>query len=95
MTMVKMGSSQGPKALNAIKRQNLGQIGTDRPTKRLKALLEEDDTSDEEKSVSGNAGGEPAGNDASESGGNGFKVNQEFARRFEHNKKREELHRRE
>lgn len=27
-------------------------------------------------------------------GGSGFKVNEEYARRFEHNKKREEKHRR-
>ena len=95
MIMAKMGSDRGPKVHNDIKRKSLEQVESERPTKRLKALLEEDDTSDEEDSVSGNDRGVLALNDDSGSGGHGFRVNHEFARRFEHNKKREELQRRE
>lgn len=93
--MAKTGSKRDPKVLNEIKRKELEQVESERPTKRLKALLEEDDTSDEEDSVSGSDSGVLLRNDDSESGGHGFKVNHEFARRFEHNKKREELQKRE
>ncbi len=95
MIIAKMGSSRGLKVLNDIKRKTLEQVESERPTKRLKALLEEDDTSDEEDSVSDSDGGVLARNDDSGSSGHGFKVNHEFARRFEHNKKREELQKRE
>ena len=49
---------------------------TDRPAKRAKLLSDTESFSDEEEPVSGVDGG--------------LKVNQEYARRFEHNKKREE-----
>ena len=45
-----------------------------------KNLLEDSDSEDDFKSAVGTPGGE-------------FKVNESYARRFEHNKKREELHR--
>ena len=93
--MAKTGSKKSPKILNKIKRKDLKQVESERPTKRLKALLEEDDTSDGEDSVSSSDRGVLARNDNSEPGGHGFKVNHEFARRFEHNKKREELQKRE
>ncbi len=95
MIIAKMGSKRGLKVLNDIKRKSLEQVESERPTKRLKALLEEDDTSDGEDSVSGSDGGVLARNDDSGFGGHGLKVNHEFARRFEHNKKREELQKRE
>ena len=59
--------------------------------KRIKALLEDDDLEDgsasgENGKVSVTGGEQPAERD-------GFNINEEFARRFEHNKRREELHR--
>ena len=92
--MAKTGLNRSPKVVNDIKRQNF-RDGSERPRKRLKALLEEDDTSGEEKDVSDNATGVPVRNEESEPDGHGFRVNHEFAKRFEHNKKREEFHKRE
>lgn len=93
--MATMGSSGGLKFPKDIKRQDLEQIESERPIKRLKTLLEENDASDEEdSSVSRDEIGMHGPNDESEIGSHGFKVNHEFARRFEHNKQREELHKR-
>lgn len=92
--MAEMSSKRGSKVLDDFEREDLEQVESERPTKRLKTLLVEDDFSDEEDSVSGNKRGVPAWNDESDTGGQGLKVNHEFARRFEHNKKREELHKR-
>jgi protein KRI1 len=50
-----------------------------RPAKRAKLIQDESESSDES---SDNDGGVPI-----------LKVNEEYARRFEHNKKREEMHR--
>lgn len=59
----------------------------ERPRKRVKLLLEDDSSSGSDSSdVSGGV----ALNDHPN-----FKVNEEYARRFEHNQKRAELHRRE
>ncbi|CAF9903807.1 MAG: KRRI-Interacting protein 1 [Alectoria fallacina] len=90
--MAKTCSNRGPKILSGVKRQDLEQAESERPTKRLKGLLEQDDTPNEEDSVSSNDMGVFVRTDESETDGHGFKVNHEFARRFEHNKKREELH---
>lgn len=65
-----------------------------RPQKKAKALLEEDDISMEDDSSASNAGGISLREKDYKANGTGFRVNEEFARRFEHNKKREELHRR-
>ena len=92
--MAKIGLSRGPKALDDMKRPNPEQIEGQRPKKRLKALLEEDGLSDDEDKVSDHDKWVLAQNDESESGGHDFKVNHEFAKRFEHNKRREELHKR-
>lgn len=93
--MAKMGFNKGSQALKDVEIKRHEQVESERPTKRLKGLLEEDDISDEEDSVSKMDRGLSVRNDESETGGHGFKVNHEFARRFEHNKKREELHKRE
>ena len=92
--MARMGSDSGAKHLNDTKTQDPEQVEIERPTKRLKTFLAEDNTSDED-SVSSVKRGVPVDYDESETTGHGFKVNREFARRFEHNKKREELHKRE
>lgn len=92
--MARTGPSRVPTALNGIKRQDPEQVKSERPTKRLKGLLEQDDTSDDEDSVSSDDKGVPLPIDRLGTDGHGFKVNLEFARRFEHNKKREELHKR-
>lgn len=86
----KMGFSRGPK-ISAIKKRSPGQVDDERPAKRMKPLLEEDDTSNEEDQLPNLGGGVLVGSGDSETGDHGFKVNHEFARRFEHNKKREEL----
>lgn len=55
------------------------------PAKKQKKQLLDDDSSDEN---------ELDGGTSLSNGDAGFKVNEEYARRFEHNKKREELQRR-
>ena len=90
-----MGSQRSSKFLDDAKRPNAEQSEGERPAKRLKALLEEDDLSNGEDEVSSHRNQVPVLKDEMESGSSGFKVNQEFAKRFEHNKKREELHKRE
>lgn len=80
-------------SVNGSKRQEYEHVESERPTKRLKGLLEQEDTSDE-GSVPSNDKGVPARNDQPEATVHGFKLNFEYARRFEHNKKREELHKR-
>ena len=59
------------------------------PHKRAKLLLD-DENSD---SDGGRMRGVSISKGSAESGNTGFTVNEQFARRFEHNKKREELHR--
>ena len=77
------------------KRPNAEQFEGERPAKRLKVLLEEDDLSNGEDKVSAHGNEVPVSKEESESGIFGFKVNQDFAKRFEHNKRREELDKRE
>ena len=62
-----------------------------RPAKRRKALLEVDDS--ERSRASSPSGGVAIGDHAQNDAMNGFSVNEDFARRFEHNKRREELQR--
>ena len=93
--MAKVSSSKDLKAINGVKRQEPEQVESERPTKRSKGLLEQDDTSDEEHGFSSDNRELPVRNDRSEPDVHGFKVNLEFARRFEYNKKREELQKRE
>lgn len=53
------------------------------PPKKMRTLLDEDSSSDS----GDDAGGVPVAGSAEA----GFKINEEYARRFEHNKKREEV----
>lgn len=55
------------------------------PLKKARKLLEDDSSGDSGDESGGISLGRP---DEQE---NGFKINEEFARRFEHNKKREEM----
>ena len=70
----------------------------ERPTKRVKLLLEdEDEDEDVDRTTSSTVSGGVALN-ASRYGKDGlkgldFKVNEEYARRFEHNQRRAEIHR--
>ncbi|RMY04935.1 hypothetical protein D0866_15268, partial [Hortaea werneckii] len=67
-----------------------GHTSTSRPAKRAKLL------SDNEASSSEDEGGRKAGvalPPQPDEAQNGFKINAEYAKRFEHNKKREERHR--
>ena len=86
-----MDSKNGPKILRDSKKRDREQVESDRPAKRLKGLLEEDTISNEDDSVSDNGRGDPVWSDDVEMGGQGLHINHEYARRFEHNKKREEL----
>ena len=63
---------------------------TDRPAKRAKLLSDNEASSDSE---SDSGAPLPAKGKSDAADGNGFKINAEFAARFEHNKKREERHR--
>lgn len=56
------------------------------PSKKMRKLLDEDSSSDSGEDAGGVSIGNPA--DA------GFKINEEYAKRFEHNKKREEVQKR-
>ena len=62
-----------------------------RPAKKRKALLEADDS--ERSRASSLSGGVAIGDQAQDDAISGFSVNEDFARRFEHNKRREELQR--
>ena len=66
-----------------------------RPQKRTKTLLNEDDSSDSEDSSSRATQGILQEQNEHKFNGHGFTINQEYARRFEHNKKREEQQKRE
>lgn len=92
--MAKMGLTRGSKVLDNIKQPNPEQIQVQRPKHPLEALLDEDRLSDGEDEISSHDKRELVRNKESESGGHGFRVNHEFAKRFEHNKRREELHKR-
>lgn len=73
------------------KRQALGD--SERPQKRVKGLLDEDCSSEHDQSTSGSAGGVRISERKASPAEDGFKINENFARRFDHNKKREELQR--
>ncbi|GAM82268.1 hypothetical protein ANO11243_002470 [Dothideomycetidae sp. 11243] len=64
----------------------------ERPAKRAKLLSDDEDSSSENESVGGVILG--SGQSAeSDEGATNFKINEDYAKRFEHNKKREERHR--
>ncbi|MCJ1351475.1 MAG: KRRI-Interacting protein 1 [Icmadophila ericetorum] len=65
-------------------------ISEGRPSKRVKLLLDDDDSSD---SSSPTSGGVLLKETARGGGNSGFRVNEEYARRFEHNQRRAEIHR--
>ena len=94
VTLVTMDSKKGSKPPRDSKKRDREQVESDRPAKRLKGLLEEETTSNKDDSVSDNGRGGPVWTDDVEMDVQGFHINHEFARRFEHNKKREELHKR-
>ena len=89
-----MNSKKGSRVLRDSRKRDREQVESDRPAKRLKGLLEEDTISSKDDSLSDNGRGGPVCADDVEMGGQGFHINHEFARRFEHNKKRDELHKR-
>ena len=62
----------------------------DSPIPKRTKLLLDNENSDNDSDASGGVSINGHENDVAS---NGFTVNQDFARRFEHNKKREELHR--
>ena len=62
-----------------------------RPAKKRKALLEADDS--ERSRASSPSGGVAIRDQAEADAISGFRVNEDFAQRFEHNKRREELQR--
>lgn len=68
-------------------------VHTGRPHKRMKALLEEDGSSADEQNTASNGGDDPITKGTLSPNDDGFTINRDFAQRFEHNKKREELQR--
>lgn len=75
---------------NGTKRRIYQDEESVRPQKRTKILLDEDSSSNGEDSSSRAAEGISREQDYYASNAHGFTINQEYARRFEHNKKREE-----
>ena len=77
---------------NGTKKRSLQDEESVRLQKRTKTLLDEDNSSNDDDYFSIDADGVSAGQHKPSSKGHGFNINQEYARRFEHNKKREEQH---
>lgn len=78
--------------IKTSKRKNPSSINSHRPRKKTKTLLEDDSEGDGSlDSYPREASTKP---DHSSSNGHILATNQEFAQRFEHNKKREERQRR-
>ena len=89
--MAKRRSDQTSVTTNGAKPLSFEKEESERPQKRIKALLEEDDTSSEDGGSPNDAGGVPVDDGKPSVNGHGLTINEEYARRFEHNKKREEL----
>lgn len=92
--MAKCRSIQTSSTTIGVKRPSLQNKESEQPQKRIKALLEEDDHSDEDGGSLNSTGGVPVEDGKPSAHGHGFTINAEYARRFEHNKKREELQKR-
>ena len=75
---------------NGNKRRIFQDEKSVRPQKRTKTLLNEDSSSEGEDSSSRATQVISQEQDEYKSNGHGFTINQEYARRFEYNKKREE-----
>ena len=71
------------------KRESLSIPDASPQPKRAKLLLDDENSDSDGSQMRGVSISKGSAN----SGNTGFTVNEEFARRFEHNKKREELHR--
>lgn len=78
--------------VNDVKKRSPASNPSDRPQKRTKILL--DESSDEDDSLHSYSGGISVKHESGPTTDHVLAVNQEFAQRFEHNKKREELQRR-
>jgi len=91
-TMAKTKLDPGHNGRISAKRKVESQTEAHRPQKKARTLLESDG-SDEETGTSSPPGGVAVTNGTKIDEGDTFQVNKEFARRFEHNKEREELHR--
>lgn len=75
----------------STKRKAESQEEIHRPQKKARILLESD-SSDDDLGTPSPPGGVAVTDGTNIDEGDAFQVNQEFARRFEHNKEREELH---
>lgn len=93
---IKMGKSRDRSSENhecSAKRKTPVQLDSEQPKKRTKILLGADN-SDYESSTVSPSGGVAINTSAVQDDEGAFKVNEDYAKRFEHNKKREELQRR-
>ena len=90
--MAKTKSDPGYNGRISAKRKVESQTEAHRPQKKARILLESD-ISDEDTGTSSPPGGVAVTNGTKIDEDDAFQVNKEFARRFEHNKEREELHR--
>lgn len=78
---------------NGVKRR-ASEVGqSQQPRKKVKLLLEED-SFDQEQDPTSESDSVPTAKDQKVREIHGLTINKDFARRFEHNKQREELHRR-
>lgn len=92
-TMANFDSYQRSTQTNGTKRQWSEKKPRDRPQKKIKALFEDDSASDEDAGSSSLGGGVLVKEESTPPVGHGFTVNDMYARRFKHNKEREELQR--
>ena len=77
-----------------VKRRSPNSAQGQPPVKKIKVLLDQDDGSVDEQNITSNVGENGRAKNSASPDQDGFSVNEDFARRFEHNKKREELQRR-
>lgn len=69
-------------------------VQSEQPRKKAKVLLEEDDSSEQEQHGTYTPGRNHIDVNKTSSDHQSFTINEDFARRFEHNKRREELQKR-
>ena len=94
LDMANHSSSQVKTRQKAIKRSTVENAQSDLPRKRLRLLSDDEDFSDQEQDATNGSDEARTTKHDLPSNELGITINKEFARRFEHNKQREELHKR-
>ena len=78
---------------NASKRLLHDALESGPPQKKRKSLLADEDPIEDASEISNDTGGRAVNQSRGSSEEGGFKVNEDYAKRFEYNKQREELSR--